>query len=386
MNWSEDQFHASTGVRSRADDAPLGHVGTPGPFGDARLNILVTGAAGYIGSHATAHLLRHGHRVVGIDNLFRGHRAAIDICRAIAPDRLTFEVGDAGDAALLDRLMATHKIEGVMHFAARAYVGESVTDPLGYYRHNTAATIGLLEACQARDIQRVVFSSSCSTYGDLRPDQVPVKESTPQSQMSPYGRTKFQCEQVLIDFAESRRRAGKSFAWCALRYFNVAGCDRSGLLGEDHEPETHLIPVVLQAAMGKRESIQIFGTDYPTPDGTCIRDYVHVEDLADAHLAVITSLKPGVPSEAAPGAPAYNLGIGKGYSVREIIHAAERVTGRKIKVLEAPRRAGDPPLVFADPSKIKREINWSAKITDLDEIIGSAWRWFQKNPGGYPKA
>ncbi|MGD9688173.1 MAG: UDP-glucose 4-epimerase GalE [Phycisphaerales bacterium] len=347
------------------------------------MNILVTGAAGYIGSHATAHLLRHGHRVVGVDNLFRGHRRAMDLCARLAPDRLTFVEGDAGDTPRLTDLMRRHAIEGVMHFAARAYVGESVTDPLGYYRHNTAATIGLLEACQNADVSRIVFSSSCSTYGDLKPDQVPVKEDTPQSQVSPYGRSKYQCEQILIDYAESRRLAGKPFAWCALRYFNVAGCDRTGVLGEDHDPETHLIPVVLHAALGRRESIQIFGTDYPTPDGTCIRDYVHVDDLADAHLAVITALRPGVPSERAPAAPAYNLGIGKGYSVRQIIQAVERVTGRRVKVVEGPRRAGDPPMVFADPGKINRELGWQAQVTDLDVIVRSAWDWFQAHPRGY---
>jgi UDP-glucose 4-epimerase len=347
------------------------------------MNILVTGAAGYIGSHATARLLRDGHTVVGVDNLFRGHRAAMDRCATLGKDRLHFTEGDAGDTALLTRLMKQHKVEGVMHFAALAYVGESVLEPLRYYRANTAATIGLLEACDAVGVQRVVFSSSCSTYGEVPAERIPVREDCPQSQVSPYARTKFQCEQILIDYAEGQRRAGKPFAWCGLRYFNVCGCDRSGLLGEDHTPETHLIPVILQAALGQREHVQIFGTDYPTPDGTCVRDYVHVEDLADAHAKVMASLKPAVPAQPAAATPAYNLGIGKGYSVREIIKAVERVTGKTIKVIEGPRRAGDPPAVFADPSKIQRELGWQAQVRDIDEIIATAWRWFKDHPHGY---
>ncbi len=347
------------------------------------MNVLVTGAAGYIGSHAVARLLRAGHTVVGVDNLFRGHPEAIELCRRLAPGRLSFENADAGDAPVLERLMRAHAIEGVLHFAARAYVGESVTDPLSYYRANTAATVGLLEACQACDVGRLVFSSSCSTYGDLPAERIPVSEDCPQSQMSPYGRTKFQCEQVLNDFSESRRRAGKPFAWRALRYFNVAGCDRSGVLGEDHTPETHLIPVVLQTALGQREAVQIFGTDYPTPDGTCVRDYIHVDDLADAHLRVIESITPGVGAAPTEATPAYNLGIGKGYSVRQIIETARKVTGRAIKVVEGPRRAGDPPLIYANPGKINRELGWTAQVTDLEEIISSAWRWFSAHPRGY---
>lgn len=350
------------------------------------MNILVTGAAGYIGSHATAKLLRDGHRVVGVDNLFRGHRAAIERCATLGRDRLAFVEGDAGDRELLLRLMREHAVTGVMHFAAMAYVGESVLEPLKYYRANTAATIGLLEACEAGGVERLVFSSSCSTYGEVPADRVPVREDCPQSQVSPYARSKFQCEQILNDYAEGRRRAGKAFAWRALRYFNVCGCERSGLLGEDHTPETHLIPVILQAALGQREHVQIFGTDYPTPDGTCIRDYVHVEDLASAHARVMTSLVPAVAAEPAAGTPAYNLGIGRGYSVREIIKAVERVTGRSIKVVEGPRRAGDPARVYADPSKIERELGWRAEIRELDAIIASAWEWFKNHPKGYGSA
>lgn len=350
------------------------------------MNILVTGSAGYIGSHATARLLRDGHTVVGVDNLFRGHRRAMDLCATIKPGRLEFVEGDSNDTGLLKRLMSEHAVEGVMHFAALAYVGESVLDPLRYYRANTAATVSLLEACQAAGVSRLVFSSSCSTYGEVPPERIPVREDCPQSQVSPYARTKFQCEQILIDYAEGQRRAGKPFAFAALRYFNVCGCDRTGMLGEDHTPETHLIPVILQAALGQREHVQIFGTDYPTPDGTCVRDYVHVDDLADAHARALAWLKPGVPAEPIAAAAAYNLGIGKGYSVRQIIEAVQRVTGVKIKVVEGPRRAGDPPAVWADPGKVQRDLGWRAQVTDLDEIIRSAWAWFSKHPRGYADA
>jgi len=350
------------------------------------MNVLVTGAAGYIGSHATATLLRAGHRVVGLDNLFRGHTQAIDLCRTIAPDRLEFSRGDVGDRAVVERLLKQHAIEGVMHFAARAYVGESVTEPLAYYRDNTAATVSLLEACDAAGVRRVLFSSSCSLYGDLTADRVPVREDAPLAPVSPYGRSKLQCEHILTDYAEGARRAGRPFAWAALRYFNVAGCDLAGLLGEDHDPETHLIPVVLQAALGIRPHVTVFGTDYPTPDGTCIRDYVHVNDLADAHLRALESLRPSVPDQPADRTPAFNLGIGRGYSVREIIQTARRVTGRDIRVVEGPRRAGDATLVFADPTRIATELGWRAKVTSLDDIIASAWRWFEKHPRGYASA
>ncbi len=357
------------------------------------MNILVTGSAGYIGSHATARLLREGHRVIGVDNLFRGHTAAMDRCAAIGREagkggELEFHVGDTGDVELLTRLLRDRKVDGVMHFAALAYVGESVTDPLWYYRNNTVATVGLLQAMQSAGTERLVFSSSCSTYGDISAEMVPVVESCKQDPISPYGRTKLQCEQVMEDYAEARRMAGKRFAWRALRYFNVAGCDTSGVLGEDHTPESHLVPLVLLAALGKRDAITIFGTDYPTPDGTCIRDYIHVEDLADAHAHVMAALQPDVPASPPPPAiarPAYNLGNGRGYSVREIIEASRHVTGRTINVKEGARRPGDPPKIFADPSKIRRELGWTARITDLHEIIASAWRWMQANPEGYPK-
>lgn len=345
------------------------------------MNVMVTGSAGYIGSHATAALLRAGHSVVGVDNLFRGHRRAMELCKVIAPDRLVFHEGDINDTARLTVWLREHHVDAVLHFAAMAYVGESVDQPLRYYKANTAGTVSLLEACAATGVGRLVFSSSCSTYGDVPSERVPVAEDAPQDPQSPYARSKAQCEQVIADFAQERRRAGKPFDWRALRYFNVAGCDVTGVLGEDHEPETHLIPNVLRAAAGRLEAVDLFGTDYPTPDGTCVRDYIHVGDLAEAHLAALASLNPAAPS--AERVPAYNLGIGKGYSVKQIIQAAERVTGRKIPVRIKPRRAGDVAQVYANPAKIGRDLGWKAKVTDLDDIIASAWRWFEKHPTGY---
>jgi len=342
------------------------------------MSVLVTGGAGYIGSHAVQRLLRDGHRVVSFDNLFRGHRRAMDLLRAANPDRLTFVPGDITDRAGVLKALNDHAVTTIMHFAARAYVGESVEDPVSYYHNNVGGLISVLGACEAAKtpVTRIVFSSSCATYGQPPADKIPVPEDCPQNPMSPYGWTKLHGEHILRDFAEARRRAGTPTGVVMLRYFNVCGCDRTGLLGEDHTPETHLIPVILQAAQGVRESIGIFGTDYPTPDGTCIRDYVHVEDLIDAHVLAMSRMKTGA-------VDAFNVGIGKGYSVREIISAAKDVTGRSIRVVEQPRRAGDPPMLFNNPARIQRELGWNAKVTDLREIIASAWRWFEANPKGY---
>jgi UDP-glucose 4-epimerase len=343
------------------------------------MNILVTGGAGYIGSHAVLRLLSDGHAVVAVDNLHRGNQAAVQILKSSPNGKnLTFAVADIADRGTVEGLLRQHKIDAVMHFAALAYVGESVDTPLWYYRNNMVGMIALLEAVLATGVPRFVFSSSCATYGMPHENQIPVREDCPQSPLSPYGWTKLHGEHVLRDVAEACRRKKQPFAYAALRYFNVAGCHRGGLLGEDHDPESHLIPVILQAALGQRPHVGLFGTDYPTPDGTCIRDYVHVEDLADAHVAVMHALKPDAHDERH-----YNLGIGKGYSVREIINAVRAVTNRDFKVIEQPRRAGDPARLFADTAKIAREIGWKAQVTDLHAIIESAWRWFEKNPRGY---
>lgn len=340
------------------------------------MNILVTGGAGYIGSHTVKRLLEAGHKVVALDNLYRGHLAALDAVRQIAPNRLTVVHGDISDHATVNGTLRKHSIDTVMHFAALAYVGESVDDPLKYYRCNVLGLVALLESLDNSAVERLVFSSSCSTYGQPPEHLIPVPESCPQSPMSPYGRTKLHGEHILLDYAESRRRQGRPISLSFLRYFNVCGCDPSGLLGEDHEPETHLIPVILQNALGKRDSFSLFGTDYPTPDGTCVRDYVHVTDLADAHILAMERGTPGTDA-------AFNVGIGKGYSVRQIIESVRRVTGSKLTFSEQPRRAGDVPCVFADPTRIKRELGWEAKITNLDEIVATAWSWFSKHPNGY---
>lgn len=352
-------------------------------------SILVTGGAGYIGSHAVLRLLRDGHRVTAVDNLFRGHAEAIDaIRRAVGPEaasRLTFEPGDVGDRELLLTLLTRHKVTTVMHFAALAYVGESVNEPLRYYRANTAASLALLEAVQNswtlgrsdyRGVERFIFSSTCASYGEPAPERIPIAETTPQSPINPYGWSKLHVERMLLDFANLAEIQKRPLGVGILRYFNVAGSDKTGAIGEHHEPETHLIPICLQAVLGVRESLTIFGTDYPTPDGTCIRDYVHVEDLVDAHVKTMEALKPG-------DRRIYNLGIGRGYSVREIVESVVRVTGRRFTVKEGQRRAGDPPTLYADPSKIRRELGWTARYTELDEIVRTAWKWFEAHPRGY---
>jgi UDP-glucose 4-epimerase len=257
-----------------------------------------------------------------------------------------------------------------MHFAALAYVGESVTQPLAYYRNNTSGTVSLLEAMADAGVKRLVFSSTCATYGE--PTETPIVETMRQEPINPYGWSKWCVERILRDYAA----ADPGFAFVALRYFNVAGAAADGSLGEDHDPETHLIPVLLLTALGRREKVTVFGTDYPTPDGTCIRDYIHVEDLCAAHVSAMEALRPG-------DARFYNLGIGRGYSVKEVYESACRVTGRKIPIEYGPRRVGDPAVLFADASKIRRELGWSARYTEIDEIVATAWRWFEKHPDGY---
>ncbi len=327
------------------------------------MNVLVPGGAGYIGSHAVKQLVECGHRVVVVDNLYRGHGQAVH-------PRAVFHEVDLADTLVLTELMQEQAIDCVMHFAALAYVGESVTDPLGYYHNNTAGTISLLQAMDAAGVRRMVFSSTCATYGE--PEQTPIVETTPQQPINPYGWSKWCVERILKDYLA----ATPDFAFTALRYFNVAGCAADGSLGEDHEPETHLIPRLLLAVLGRLEKVTVFGTDYPTPDGTCIRDYVHVDDLCEAHIVAMDTLRPGE-------GRFYNLGIGKGCSVQEVIDAAGRVTGTPIPVEYGPRRPGDPAVLFADAAKIRRELGWQARYTDIDAIVDTAWRWFRNHPRGY---
>ncbi len=327
------------------------------------MNVLVAGGAGYIGSHAVKLLLAAGHRAVVVDNLFRGHREAV-------PQGTPFLKLDLNETAALADVLREQKIDCVMHFAALAYVGESVGEPLRYYANNTAGSISMLRAMQETGVRRFVFSSTAATYGE--PDETPITETCPQRPINPYGHSKWMIEQILRDTAA----ADAQFAAVALRYFNVAGCAADGSLGEDHEPETHLIPAILQAALGRREKLTIFGDDYPTPDGTCIRDYIHVDDLCAAHLVAMEALEPG-------RLQAYNLGIGRGYSVREVFDAARRVTGRDIPFEIGPRRPGDPAVLFADSQKIQRELGWRPTYLDIESIVETAWNWFKTHPDGY---
>jgi len=334
------------------------------------MNICVIGGAGYIGSHAVKLLVEKGHSVSCIDNLTNGHRAAVD-------PRARFYPADLANTYTILTIFQKEKVEAVMHFAASAYVGESVTDPRKYYRNNVGNTVSMLDAMHAAGIKKLVFSSTCATYG--MPPAMPITEATPQHPINPYGDSKLMVEHILKDVSKA-----EGLAFAAPRYFNVAGCAPDGSIGEDHQPETHIIPVLLQVALGKRSHMDLFGTDYPTKDGTCVRDYIHVWDLVEAHLVLLESLKPGKGGPGGEGSALfYNLGVGSGYSNREIIESVQRVTGKTIPIKEAPRRPGDPPELFADPSKIKRELGWSARFTNLDEIVKTAWNWFSKHPNGY---
>jgi UDP-glucose 4-epimerase len=322
--------------------------------------ILVTGGAGYIGSHYVQLAREKGDEVVVLDSLVYGHRQAV-------PENVPLIVGDMGDAALLDRLFADYKIEAVVHFAAYAYVGESVTDPAKYYNNNTASTLHLLDAMRRHGIRDFVFSSTCATYGD--PQYVPIDERHPQAPINPYGETKFFVEHILRAYEHAY-----GLRFTALRYFNAAGADPSGRIGESHDPETHLIPLILQVAKGTRDAIQIFGTDYDTPDGTCIRDYIHVTDLAQAHDLALKRLQTGGTSDF------YNLGTEQGNSVKEVIASAEQITGRSIKSVESPRREGDPPRLVASAEKARNQLGWRPQFQNLDEIVATAWNWEQKRP------
>lgn len=326
------------------------------------MNIFVTGAAGYVGSHCIRGLCDGGHNVVVLDNLSTGHREAVD-------PRATLITGDLGDAALLERTLTQGGFEAVMHFAASAEVAESMREPLAYYRNNVANTLSLLEAMRAHDIGKIVFSSSCATYGV--PGAVPITETMPLDPISPYGRTKLAIEWLLRDSA-----AAWGLGATALRYFNAAGAAADGSIGEDHDPESHLIPRVLQVALEQTKGVKIFGVDYPTTDGSCVRDYVHVEDLSSVHRAAIETQPEGK-------FRCYNVGTGQGVSVKELIEAAREVTGHKIPASPAPRREGDPPELYADPTLIHTELGWQPSYTDIRSIVETAWNWHRTHPQGY---
>lgn len=338
--------------------------------------ILVTGGAGYIGSHAVKGLLAEGEDVVALDNLAVGHREAIDALETVADGCLTFVEADIGDREKIRDTIRDHEIQAIMHFAALAQVGESVEFPLRYYRNNTASALTLIEEALDAGIEKFIFSSTCATYGEPGPGFIPIPEDCPQSPINPYGQSKLHVEHMLRDAGAAATAAGKPFGFAALRYFNVSGSDPDGLIGEDHDPETHLIPVIIQAALGIREFVTIFGEDYDTPDGTCVRDYIHVNDLVNAHIATMRALQPG-------DARAYNLGIGKGYSVREVIDSVKRVTGVDFEVRSGQRRPGDPPSLYANPARIQAELGWAARFQSLDEIVSTAWNWFREHPRGY---
>lgn len=324
--------------------------------------ILVTGGAGYIGSHCVAALLRQGEDVAVADNLSKGHRAALKGGRLY--------VGDVGDRDFLRELFSKEKIEAVFHFAAFSLVGESMTVPEKYFRNNCMAGLTLLETMAEHGVNALVFSSTAATYGE--PDYVPIDEEHPKKPTNPYGQSKLMVEGMLPWF-----EAAHGLKSVALRYFNVAGALGDGSIGEDHRPETHLIPLVLSVAQGKRERLSLYGTDYPTPDGTCVRDYIHVEDLVDAHLLALRHLRNG------GACAAFNLGNGQGFSNREIVEAARRVTGRPIPVKEEGRRPGDPATLVASSQKAMEVLGWRPKHADIGDIIGSAWRWHQSHPDGY---
>lgn len=325
------------------------------------MNILVVGGAGYIGSHAVVALESAGHDVLVYDSLITGHR------EAVREDQLI--VGELADQAHLETVLGDYRIDAVMHFAAFALVGESVADPARYYDNNVVATLSLLNAMRRCQVNRLVFSSTTATYGE--PDRIPISEDTPQLPINPYGFSKFVVERAMADYAHAY---GLSYA--ALRYFNAAGASPSGMIGEDHRPESHIIPLVLQVALGQREEIVIFGDDFPTADGTCIRDYVHVDDLAQAHLLALDRLQPGK-------GICVNLGNGTGFSVLEIIEACRRVTGHAIPQTIGPRRAGDPPKLIADASRARRDLGWKPQYTEIESIIQTAWNWHSSHPNGY---
>lgn len=324
--------------------------------------ILVVGGAGYIGSHICKYLSEKGYEPVVLDNLEQGHRAAV----RWGP----LYKGCLSDADLLDQIFACHDISAVMHFAAYCYVGESVEKPAMYYQNNVANTLALLKSLVKHNISRFIFSSSCATYGE--PVEIPMTEAHPQRPVNPYGRSKLMVEWMLQDFQEAH---GLNFT--ALRYFNAAGADPDGELGEDHRPETHLIPIALQTALGQRKHLAVFGDSYPTKDGTCVRDYIHINDLAQAHVLALERLLNGDPGGC------YNLGNGQGYSIWEVIETVRRVTGQPITVKPSSRRPGDPAVLIGSSHLATVELGWQPRFGDLETIIETAWRWHRAHPDGY---
>jgi UDP-glucose 4-epimerase len=324
------------------------------------MNVFVTGGAGYIGSHVTRLLLAAGHRVRVFDDLSEGHAAAVPAECLVRGD-------------LLDEAPLAKALRGgfdcAMHFAARCSVPESMADPEAYYRTNVVGSLRLLEAMRKAGCPRIVFSSSAATYGV--PQKVPIAEDHPQAPINAYGQTKLDVENALKYFA-----AAYGLGACALRYFNAAGAAPDAAIGEDHDPETHLVPIVLEVALGRRQAVEVFGTDYPTRDGTCVRDYIHVDDLARAHILAMEAIEPG-------RGRLYNLGNGAGYTVREVIETARRVTGRAIASVDAPPRPGDPPQLVASSDRIARDLGWKPQFGDLETIVETAWRWHRSHPDGY---
>ena len=326
------------------------------------LKVLVTGGAGYIGSQVALDLAREGHDPVILDNLGKGHREAVI--------KGTFIQGEISDFALVTEVIAREKVEAVIHLAAHSLVGESVKDPAKYFRNNIGNGQALLDALVAGGVKYLVFSSTAAVYGE--PEQVPIPEDHPKNPTNPYGFSKLTFEGILQFYEQAY-----GLRFMSLRYFNAAGADPEAEIGEDHHPESHLIPIVLQTALGARDHLELYGTDYPTPDGTCVRDYIHVADLSQAHLLALKALAAGGNSAI------YNLGNGQGYSNKEVIETARRVTGKEIRVLNGPRRPGDPAVLVASSAKIKAELGWNPKYPDLEQIIATAWRWHQSHPQGY---
>lgn len=327
------------------------------------MNILIIGGAGYIGSHCVRQLEILGHRAVVLDNFVTGHRQAID------PSIVLYE-GDMGDEELVGEILRKEEIEVVMHFAAHAFVGESMVEPLKYYDNNLVKPIRLIKTMLTHKVTKFVFSSTCATYGI--PKELPITEETPQHPINTYGQTKLDMENIL---RASSHAYGLSFA--SFRYFNAAGASKDGSIGEDVEPVVRLIPTAIAVAIGKRKELEIFGNDYPTKDGTCLRDYVHVDDISRAHIAIFNKLEQ-------PGRGYfYNLGTGRPYSVREVIEATEKVTGVNIPTKESPRRSGDPPSLYADSSKAQKELDWEIEYRDIETIIKTSWRWHQSHPEGF---